>query len=94
SDSKVILFVVLKSGHLLTDELKQQIMGDLRTQASPRHIPDLIIQAPELPKTKSNKLVELAVSDLINGRSVRNRDGLLNPAALDWFAALDLDSLI
>jgi acetoacetyl-CoA synthetase len=69
-------------------------MGDLRTQASPRHVPDLIIQAPELPKTKSNKLVELAVSDLINGRSVRNRDGLLNPAALDWFAALDLDTLI
>jgi acetoacetyl-CoA synthetase len=94
SDSKVILFVVLKSGYLLTDELKQQIMGDLRTQASPRHVPDLIIQAPELPKTKSNKLVELAVSDLINGRSVRNRDGLLNPAALDWFAALDLDTLI
>lgn len=94
SDSKVILFVVLKSGYLLTNELKQQIIGGLRTQASPRHIPDLIIQAPELPRTKSNKLVELAVSDLINGRGVRNRDVLLNPAALDWFTALDLDSLI
>lgn len=94
SDSKVILFVVLKSGYLLTNELKQQIIGGLRTQASPRHIPDLIIQAPELPRTKSNKLVELAVSDLINGRGVRNRDALLNPAALDWFTALDLDSLI
>jgi len=94
SDSKVILFVVLKSDFLLTDELKQQIISNLRTQASPRHIPDLIIQAPELPRTKSNKLVELAVSDLINGRSVRNRDSLLNPSVLDWFAALDLDSLI
>ena len=79
---------------MLTNELKQQIIGGLRTQASPRHIPDLIIQAPELPRTKSNKLVELAVSDLINGRGVRNRDALLNPAALDWFTALDLDSLI
>lgn len=90
SDSKVVLFVVLKSGNLLTSDLEQRIIQNLRSQASPRHVPDLIVQAPELPRTKSNKLVELAVSDLINGRSVRNRDALLNPEALDWFATLDL----
>jgi acetoacetyl-CoA synthetase len=54
-------------------------------QASPRHVPDLIVVAPELPRTKSNKLVELAVGDVINGREVRNRDALANPLALDWF---------
>jgi acetoacetyl-CoA synthetase len=51
----------------------------------------LIIQAPELPRTKSNKLVEIAVADLINGRKVRNIDGLANPKALDWFAKIDLE---
>jgi acetoacetyl-CoA synthetase len=48
-------------------------------------VPDLIVAAPELPRTKSNKLVELAVGDVINGREVRNRDALANPQALDWF---------
>jgi len=48
-------------------------------------VPDLIVVAPELPRTKSNKLVELAVGDVINGREVRNRDSLANPLALDWF---------
>jgi acetoacetyl-CoA synthetase len=57
----------------------------LRNQASPKHVPDLIIQAPELPRTKSNKLVELSVIDVINGREIRNRDALANPGALDWF---------
>ena len=52
------------------------------------HFPDLIVVAPELPRTKSNKLVELAVTDVINGREVRNRDALANPDSLDWFKGL------
>jgi acetoacetyl-CoA synthetase len=55
-------------------------------------VPDLILQAPELPKTKSNKLVEIAVADLINGRAVRNMDALINPEALAWFSTLDLSA--
>jgi acetoacetyl-CoA synthetase len=66
----------------------------LRTNATPKHVPDLILQAPELPKTKSNKLVEIAVGDLINGRKVRNQDALINPESLAWFGNLDLNSLL
>jgi acetoacetyl-CoA synthetase len=84
-DTRVVLFVTLKSGADLTPELEKELKTALRVQASPRHVPDLIIAAPELPRTKSNKLVELAVGDVINGREVRNRDALANPAALDWF---------
>lgn len=87
-DSRVILFLVLSEGISLDDDLKSRIKTALRNQASPKHVPDLIISAPELPRTKSNKLVELAVTDVINGREVRNRDALANPAALDWFVNL------
>jgi acetoacetyl-CoA synthetase len=84
-DTRVVLFVTLKSGTELTPELEKELKTALRIQASPRHVPDLVIAAPELPRTKSNKLVELAVGDVINGREVRNRDALANPQALDWF---------
>ena len=70
------------------DLLQKEIKFALRTQASPRHVPDLIVVAPELPRTKSNKLVELAVTDVVNGREVRNRDALANPDSLDWFKVL------
>ena len=85
-DSRIVLFVVLNSGATLTPELVKEIRDKLRKDASPRHVPDVILQAPELPRTKSNKIVELAVTDVINGREVRNKDALANPAALDWFA--------
>ena len=87
-DTRVILFVTLTKGFELTDDLRVRIKSSLRTEASPRHVPDLIIAAPALPRTKSNKLVELAVADVINGRVVRNRDALANPEALDWFNSL------
>ena len=89
-DSRVILFVTLTAGSHMSAELEKAIKQALKTQASPRHVPDLIRVAPELPRTKSNKLVELAVTDVINGRTVRNKDALANAHALDWFASLDL----
>ena len=89
-DSRVILFVTLTAGSQMSAELEKAIKQALKTQASPRHVPDLIRVAPELPRTKSNKLVELAVTDVINGRTVRNKDALANAHALDWFASLDL----
>ena len=87
NDSRVILFVTLVSGAHMTEKLEREIRLALKTQASPRHVPDLIQVAPELPRTKSNKLVELAVTDVINGRSVRNKDALANPHALEWFSS-------
>jgi len=88
SDTRVILFVVVKAGQLFDESTAKEIKSALRTQASPRHVPDLIVVAPELPRTKSNKLVELAVTDVVNGREVRNRDALANPDSLDWFKHL------
>jgi acetoacetyl-CoA synthetase len=87
-DTRVILFVVVKPGQEFTQETEKAIRSALRTQASPRHVPDLIMVAPALPRTKSNKLVELAVTDVVNGREVRNRDALANPEALDFFKVL------
>jgi len=88
NDTRVILFVVVKAGQEFDESVEKEIKSALRTQASPRHVPDLIVVAPELPRTKSNKLVELAVTDVINGREVRNRDALANPDSLDWFKGL------
>jgi acetoacetyl-CoA synthetase len=85
NDTRVVLFVVMKAGQVFDESLAKEIKTALRNQASPRHVPDLIFVAPELPRTKSNKLVELAVTDIINGREVRNRDALANPNSLDWF---------
>lgn len=93
NDTRVILFVVVKPGQEFTDAVEKEIKTALRTQASPRHVPDLIVVAPELPRTKSNKLVELAVTDVINGREVRNRDALANPDSLDWFKSLAASAL-
>ena len=87
-DTRVILFLTIKSGRDFSPDLEKSIRGALRTKASPRHVPDKIIVVPELPRTKSNKLVELAVTDVINGRTVRNRDALANPDALEWFINL------
>ncbi|CAB5106589.1 MAG: acetoacetate--CoA ligase [Actinobacteria bacterium] len=89
-DTRVILFVVLKPGSSFTQEAEKEIKNALRAKASPRHVPDLVLVAPALPRTKSNKLVELAVTDVINGREVRNRDSLANPEALDWFKTLNV----
>jgi acetoacetyl-CoA synthetase len=88
NDTRVVLFVVVKAGQVFDETVEKEIKSALRTQASPRHVPDLIVVAPELPRTKSNKLVELAVTDVINGREVRNRDALANPDSLDWFKGL------
>jgi acetoacetyl-CoA synthetase len=88
NDTRVVLFVVVKDGQNFDEEVAKEIKKALRDQASPRHVPDKILVAPELPRTKSNKLVELAVTDVINGREVRNRDALANPNALDWFKEL------
>ena len=84
-DQRVILFVVLAEGCTLTDELVKAIKTNLRTKASPRHVPALIYAAPDLPKTLNGKKVESAVTNIVNGRKVTNRDALSNPESLDFF---------
>ena len=84
-DQRIILFVQLAEGHELTDELMKKIKVTLRTNASPRHVPAMILAAPDIPYTFSGKKVESAVTNIINGKAVTNRDALKNPDSLDYF---------
>ena len=74
----------------LTEELIAQIKSALRQKASPRHVPALILQAPEFPRTKSNKLVEIAVANAVNKVANNNLGSLANPESLAWFSDLNL----
>jgi acetoacetyl-CoA synthetase len=84
-DQRVILFVRLAEGHTLTEELQSNIKKVLRQNASPRHVPAKIIQVPEIPYTHNMKKVEIAVTNIIHGRPVLNRDSLSNPKSLDYY---------
>jgi len=84
-DQRVILFVKLAMGFQLTEGLKNKIKGALREEASPRHVPALIFEAPDVPYTFNMKKVESAVSNILNGRPVTNRDALINPESLNFY---------
>ncbi len=86
SDESIVLFVVLREGESLDAALEEQIRGVIRTSASPRHVPRHIREVPDLPRTLSGKPVELAVRAVLHGRPVANRDALINPEALEYFA--------
>ncbi|MFO7608299.1 MAG: acetoacetate--CoA ligase [Candidatus Krumholzibacteriia bacterium] len=92
-DVRVVLFVVLREGAVLDEALAAQLRDRLRAEASPRHVPAVILQAPAVPRTVSGKTVEVAVRDLLHGRPVRNAGALANPEVLDWYraAAADLE---
>ena len=81
-DVRIVLLVVLAEGVELDDHLRSAITSAVRSGCSPRHVPRLIVPVAELPRTRSGKLVELAVSDAVNGRGVRNVEALDNPDAL------------
>lgn len=83
--TRIVLFVKTSPGRHLDSALAGQIRKALFDKASPRHVPSIIIEAPELPRTRSGKLMELAVRDLIHGRPVKNRTALSNPECLDFF---------
>lgn len=83
-DEQVIwLFVVLADGYALDDALRAEIKNRLRSAASPRHVPQRIFAVRQLPQTRSGKLMEVAISQLVNGREISNRSAMANPAALD-----------
>jgi acetoacetyl-CoA synthase len=84
-DERIILFVKMKQGYELTEELKERIKKALREEASPRHVPALIFEVPDIPYTYNMKKVESAVYNIINGRPVTNRDALINPESLEYF---------
>jgi acetoacetyl-CoA synthetase len=87
-DQRVLLFVKLAQKTVLTDTLKTNIKTGLRDQASPRHVPALILQVPDIPYTFNGKKVESAVTNIFEGRAVTNRDALANPESLDFFVKL------
>ncbi len=84
-DQRVILFVQCKDGYALDDALRQKIKTDLRTKASPRHVPAVMIQVNDIPHTHNGKKVESAVTNIMNGRDVTNRDALANPGSLEEY---------
>ena len=84
-DQRVILFVKLAPGFTLTYELKEKIRRTLRENASPRHVPALILEAPDIPYTLNMKKLESAVTNIINGRAVTNKDALVNPDSLAYY---------
>ncbi len=84
-DQRVLLFVQLRPGNTLTDALKNKIKKTLREQASPRHVPAIIMEVPDIPYTLNMKKVESAVTNIVNDRPVLNRDALKNPESLDYY---------
>jgi acetoacetyl-CoA synthetase len=88
-DVRIVLFVRLRESVALDEELERRIRTRIRSGASPRHVPARIVQVADIPRTRSGKIVELAVRDVVHGRPVRNREALANPEALEHFADRD-----
>ena len=85
SDVRVVLFVRLRDGLTLEPALIDRIRQHIRTNTTPRHVPAKIVQVTDIPRTKSGKIVELAVRNVVHGRPVRNSEALANPEALELF---------
>ncbi|MBD9417483.1 acetoacetate--CoA ligase [Pseudomonas sp. PDM16] len=88
SDVRVVLFVRLRDGVVLSDELKQRICQVIRANTTPRHVPAKVIAVADIPRTISGKIVELAVRNVVHGKPVKNTDALANPQALELYRDL------
>jgi acetoacetyl-CoA synthetase len=88
NDVRVVLFVRLRPGVALDEALVARIRAQIRAGASPRHVPAKIVAVADIPRTKSGKITELAVRDVVHGRAVKNKEALANPEALDLFVDL------
>jgi len=84
-DVRVVLFVKLKDGLKLDEELIGRVKRRIRENTTPRHVPAKIVEVADIPRTKSGKIVELAVRDVVHGRQVKNLEALANPEALEHF---------
>jgi acetoacetyl-CoA synthetase len=89
-DIRIILFIKLASGSIFSKELEDKIKKKIRINCSPRHIPSKIIVCPDIPRTKSNKIVEVAVRKIINGDKIDNLEALANPESLEFFKKLKI----
>jgi len=85
NDVRVVLFVRLRDGLALDDALAKKIKDRIRVNTTPRHVPAKIVQVADIPRTKSGKIVELAVRNVVHGNPVRNLEALANPEALEQF---------
>lgn len=89
SDVRVILFVRLRDGLTLDDDLTTKIKKQIRANCTPRHVPAKVVQVADIPRTKSGKITELAVRDVVHGRPIKNKEALANPEALKLYENLD-----
>ena len=87
-DVRIILFVTTKNNQEIDDEKIKLIKSRIRKNCSPKHVPAIIIKAPEIPRTKSGKIVELAVRQIINGEKINNKEAIDNPDSLQFFEKL------
>ena len=88
NDVRVVLFVRLRDGLVLDDDLRDRIRRTIRQNTTPRHVPARIVQVADIPRTISGKIVELAVRNVVHGRPVKNVDALANPEALELYRDL------
>ena len=89
NDVRIVLLVRLAEQATLTEELVTDLKQRIRIACTPRHVPALVVQVHDLPRTRSNKLVELALADAVNGRPVRNSEAIANPECISVIAAMD-----
>ena len=89
ADTRIVLFVRLRPGLVLEEGLRERIRRQIRENTSPHHVPKVIVQVADIPRTISGKITELAVREVIHGRPVKNVDALANPEALSLFANLE-----
>jgi acetoacetyl-CoA synthetase len=88
-DVRVVLFVKLREGMTLDDALIERIKQQVHQNTTPRHVPARVLQVADIPRTKSGKIVELAVRHIVHGRAVKNVEALANPEALAYFRDRD-----
>jgi acetoacetyl-CoA synthetase len=84
-DVRIVLFVRLREGVNLTPEIEKKIADQIRKNTTPRHVPAKILQVDDIPRTKSGKIVEVAVRDVVHGRPVKQKEALANPEALELY---------
>ena len=88
-DVRIILFLTTVNNKDLTEDDIKIIKDKIRKNCSPKHVPALVLKAPDIPRTKSGKIVELAVRKIINGEKINNKEAIANPKALDFFEKLN-----
>ena len=90
-DIRIILFINLKDPNILNSQLEEKIKLNIRQNCSPKYVPSIIIECPEIPKTKSGKIVEIAVRKILNGEKINNLEAIANPGSLEFFKNLKIN---